>query len=62
MDKETAKAIRQWIKACKRDLTGDRSEWARGARSSLSSFETIVSAAAKGDLDLIRKAADGQLP
>lgn len=55
MDKQTAAAIRAWIKANRKSFGREQDPWARGYKKALDRFEEVVRLAASGDLDAIRK-------
>lgn len=54
MDKETARAINDWIADGTKGIRGDNSEWARGYRRALQGFKRVVALAKSGDIDAIR--------
>ena len=53
MDKETAKALNEWIKRNRKSFVGQQSEYARGWRSALTYFAKVVRHAKDGDLEAI---------
>lgn len=51
MDKETAKALNDWIKDARRNIAGDTDNWARGYRAALNEFAAVVRRAKAGQLE-----------
>jgi hypothetical protein len=54
MDKQTATAIRKWIKATRKEVSGDRSDWARGFKRACDEFGLVIDRAEAGDLAAIK--------